>query len=785
MSLLKLDKQGNLCEVTANGSRQACYVEDNNLAFGEYNKDAEKVLNQIKRAAQERKNQVIIRKRKAIEEYARQMGELKQVEVRNKIANNARTKRLEARRNRVLLEASKQKPMGYDYTNLLGNPLSGFQSEGKVIHDINLHGEGKTSRIKKASHFGTSTIMGSHPNDGLIGFDPLSFLKDAASSAAGQVQTVVRTVVVKAPVTVAKTVASGTEKVMESGVNVIQEKAAPTFLTALRAVGTTTVKAVESPQGMMLRKIIFNKYTDPSYPIREQIKILRSIPVLGGAVNTIDRYSGGTITNAEIALAVPGKLGRGEPVTKAELITAAVFALQAGAIIASGGSAAAIISVAASQMKQGPLGQTKEGRTLLTVAEIAALAYTLGASGAATGASAGAQAGAQTGAQAGAQAGTQVAQKTASEAVVAALKQKAQQELAKKAANEVAAKTGTGVLGQIAVSSALGPGTYQEAAISAGKQGAAYETGKVLGPEAGLIAQAAVAASERSDIATKGKTAAQVYKEQLIMELEDRARAEAKKRAEAEVAKQVGPEAAGMMIAYSEGKNLETIAKEKATAEQQKVMGKELATLNSQYDTLNAQKKGLLGAIETASPENREKLFNDAVAIDQKIIGINADRNTLMTKMDYAPLQSQYQLSQNASILGVSTDKNVDTKASLEQRQATAAKIKAEEAEKIVAAEKIYYDYVIITNNKVGELKEKMELEADLRNRNLIADADALLLLIIKLNQEIEYNENKAIEYQQALEVQKMQSAAKVAAAEEGRYSAYDIAHPMLKYGLI
>jgi hypothetical protein len=106
-------------------------------------------------------------------------------------------------------------------------------------------------------------------------------------------------------------------------------------------------------------------------PLSVTKNVMTSIPVLKDVYRETDKFTGGTITKLTNVSNLPAKALQGKPISKAELIEAAMVAAQVGAIVASGGSASALIGAGAGALKSGPLGKTSFGRNVLTFAEIA------------------------------------------------------------------------------------------------------------------------------------------------------------------------------------------------------------------------------------------------------------------------------------------------------------------------------------------------------------------------------------------------------------------------------
>jgi hypothetical protein len=567
--------------------------------------------------------------------------------------------------------------------------------------------------------------------------------------------------------------------------------AAPITKPALKIAGDTW----DSKVGKLARKVVFNKFTDPGYIIKQQHKLFNKIPIVGPAYNTIDRYSGGTLTQVEVASQVSGKLGRGEPVTKAELLTAAVVAIKAGAIAGAaftGGASMALIagaSTMAGSMKQGPLGNTAVGRTLLTVGEVAGTAYiAFSTGGAATAAEksaeeAGKQAATQVAQKAVEETAKQAAEKTVQQAITEAIKRKAQEMAAEKVGREVAKKTGGGAITQIATSAALGPGTLKEAAVAASKKEAAKEAGKKAGPAGALIAQAAIVATSKADFASGKMTKSEAFSKALQDEVQIQAREIAKKKAEDEFKKAAGP-TASLLIAGAKGESISDIAKTQLTLEAQKQVASQLKVNTSQIEALNLQKVSLAGQIQNLPPDKREIAFNNLVNVDTQIVKLQAERNINLQKLGYSPTKEQAMLTQNSKTGQVQISKVPDFSLSQAEREKRAELTTEVEANKLEELNTKFYDKAISVNSKVGKLKEMADVATTLKQQNKMKEAETVEIQMAALDTDIQKEENEALILRQEIEAQKIQGVLKVTAAKEGRYdpgSEFD--HPLLAYG--
>jgi hypothetical protein len=169
-------------------------------------------------------------------------------------------------------------------------------------------------------------------------------------------------------------------------------------------------------------------------PLNQVKMIMTNVPLLKDVYRETDKFTGGTITKLTNVSNLASKALKGKPISKGELIEAAMVAAQIGAIVASGGSASAFIGAGAGALKNGPLGKTSLGRDLLTFAEIAGNAAALSKA-----------AGSQMAQQAGKKAAQEAGRSIAVEAATKAVKDKAISIARTKAEDEFQKKTGSPV----------------------------------------------------------------------------------------------------------------------------------------------------------------------------------------------------------------------------------------------------------------------------------------------------------------------------------------------------
>lgn len=150
-------------------------------------------------------------------------------------------------------------------------------------------------------------------------------------------------------------------------------------------------------------------------PLVQLKAVATNVPVLKDVYRETDKFTGGTISQLTRVSDLPSKFLKSGKVSKAELFEALTVAMKVGAIVASGGSAGAIIAVSSGQLKQGPLGQSSLGRDILTLGEIAGTAYAISSA-------ASSQVASQSAQKVGAEAGSEIAKDTVSEAVKGQIK---------------------------------------------------------------------------------------------------------------------------------------------------------------------------------------------------------------------------------------------------------------------------------------------------------------------------------------------------------------------------
>jgi hypothetical protein len=100
-------------------------------------------------------------------------------------------------------------------------------------------------------------------------------------------------------------------------------------------------------------------------------KLMTRLPLVKDVHKGLDKLTGGTLTSLHRTVTLPGRAMQKGRVGKGELLEAVMNVVKVGAIVVSGGSAMALVAASAGALKQGPLGKTAFGRTILSVGEFA------------------------------------------------------------------------------------------------------------------------------------------------------------------------------------------------------------------------------------------------------------------------------------------------------------------------------------------------------------------------------------------------------------------------------
>ena len=118
-------------------------------------------------------------------------------------------------------------------------------------------------------------------------------------------------------------------------------------------------------------------------PIHQTNKLLKSFPLTSHLYKELDKLTGGAISTIDNLSTITGRALRGDAISKQEVVQNLMFCLKVAAVLMAGpvGSMAfnaMLVAQVAGQLKQGTLGQTELGRTILGVCEVAGYAYFAG-----------------------------------------------------------------------------------------------------------------------------------------------------------------------------------------------------------------------------------------------------------------------------------------------------------------------------------------------------------------------------------------------------------------------
>jgi hypothetical protein len=294
--------------------------------------------------------------------------------------------RIDKKKAILFNKARKQRNFGYEYNDLMGDIFEGFENNGTVISgNCPYYG----SDFDRVEAFGSNTILGSYHGYGQYD-QGLGFKWKAPK------------IKIKAPkITMPKNLKA-----------------------AIKDVGKIGAKIVTAP-------------------IALSHKAMTSVPGLRDVYKGVDKLTGGTLTSIKNVNNLLNKAAAGKRIGKAELMEAAMMVLKVGAIVASGGSAASLVSAGAGMLKGGPLGKSALGKNLLSLAEVGGAAAALYQASAAKAAEQAAKTGSkQLAQQATKEVSKEVAKKTMQESVQQAVKGKAMDMAKQKALAEVQKKTG-------------------------------------------------------------------------------------------------------------------------------------------------------------------------------------------------------------------------------------------------------------------------------------------------------------------------------------------------------
>jgi len=517
------------------------------------------------------------------------------------------------------------------------------------------------------------------------------------------------------------------------------------------------------------------KAIDPGQALLIDDKYLKELPLVQDVYKEVDVYTGGLVQRGVSAGTMPGKLVRGKPglgltdekVSKAEFIQNMVFYAQMAAIVLSGGSAAAVIGFMSAQMKQGPLGETETGRTILTVGAVVGIAAA-GGSG------------------------------SISANIQTALVNEAKRRAAQEASVRVAEETGTGELGQVAVQSALGPGSFQESMTEYGKQEATKmavsEVSAKTGTTGGLLTSMSIQALNASQGAKEGETGENAFYSSMKAQVMAKAQEEAIAIGKSEAEKRVGK---GEMKLITDAAQIAASDDMSETIKNKAYNRAYNKAQREQNKLLNDQQKTLIKAAKTEDPNERAALTQKLALDEVKIYDSQRQRNSALKQAGLSPQADQDKLSANAKQANVAIAPNPNAEIPKEKREANAEKFKADSGEvlakknqKMVAdAEetKKFGQYLKSLADQARALRLAAENEPDeVKKKQMLVEAHNLEVELVEKSEFLDEKQSNVINQYLLSKEYETQASVKAAAIEEGRYwYGYEHAHPMLKYGLV
>ena len=298
----------------ANNIQSAEYVDEGSVTFGAVSPRASRIRAWLKKKALARK--LATQKRLQALKIKKQQQKLKQIKKvqAKKVVSKKIDKKFKNKRANLYAQALEQDSMGYEYSGIHGSPYSGFADEGECLKGNFTHYHGNSEDVKD---FGM--IVGSGLDDSL-GYSDQGFEGWKVKIKRPKIR--------------------------------VKVKAPKSFKAAIKDVGKVAAKVATAPHKLA-------------------VSAIKATPIAKDVWKGVDKVTGGTLSKLDRIADLPNKVAAGKPISKAELMEVAMTAIQVAAIVASGGSAAALISAGAGMLKGGPLGQTNFGRNILTLAEVA------------------------------------------------------------------------------------------------------------------------------------------------------------------------------------------------------------------------------------------------------------------------------------------------------------------------------------------------------------------------------------------------------------------------------
>lgn len=371
--------------------KNASYVDEGSVTFGDISPKAAKVRREIKRkelAAKKAKAKAL--KIARLKKRQERLKLLKQQ--KNKISKQIkRNIAIKNKRASIYSQAIEQDSMGYEYSCIHGSPYAGFSEEGETLKPHFTHLQGQLDNVED---------FGMMVQSGIV--DTLGSYDDG----------------------------------LGWGIKIKRPKIK---ISAPKITAPSSLKAAVKDVGQVAAKVA-------TAPTQLAVGAIKATPIVKDAYVGVDKLTGGTLSKMERIAELPNKVAAGKPISKAELLEVAMTAVQVGAIVASGGSAASLVSAGAGMLKSGPLGESAFGKNILTLAEVAGASAAIYQAASANAAKTAATEASKDLAKEAAQTTSkEIAKKTMSESVKEAVKAKSLDMAKTKAMDEVQKKTGVPV----------------------------------------------------------------------------------------------------------------------------------------------------------------------------------------------------------------------------------------------------------------------------------------------------------------------------------------------------
>lgn len=588
----------------------------------------------------------------------------------------------------------------------------------------------------------------------------------------------------------------------------------------------------ETATGRLLTRSVaeVQQKTDPGWYATQTHKALSkgglNIPLISTVYQGVDKYSGGLLTKVTSAGAMPGKLIRGnaglqltdERVSKAEFIQNMVFYAQVAMTVVSFGAAGAVLMVTAQNMKNGPLGGSKEGEIIFGLMEISAVAASGG---------------------------------TASIKVIASkyAAKEVQRKAAGVATKQVAKQLGLGDTPQAMLQMALLSGSYKEASLVAGKtlvgEVVITEVSKKTGSTGGLLSSMALEATwatagapnknEKGETPKKSEIFCQSVKQQVMSESRNKVVGIAKQQATKQAMKTLPKSQVDLLVstgemgysAYESDKGftagMQKALKEKtydkvllmADKKQNQLIKKQRQKVDAITEKIISAKEKALKLSEMSSQELQQKaqmeaekqvlkaenkVLDEIATVENQIYDLQVARDHALDKIGLAPQHIQDQLEENANALQVKIAAVPGMIQSKAEREVAVVKLRAQRAMEMVERNKKRIEQFNATA-ELGEAIAKMGEEArQLRERalnmtsmdaeELLKKAIALEMQMIEMYMRLQAMENMAMRMNYEAAIYDAQAGLEIAATQEGRYplslsQRYDYRHPIAVYGYL